>query len=161
MFCDNLLTFFGVKKLQVGFGSGPSPSFINVFVNNGDMWLVQDTELRINNFQFTLRFFHFQIRFALHRQVDVADPLLGKGHRCTSGTSIQVWSVSVQLFDEPDSIGFASPIQHHISPGTQKAQPTVSRGLGIGCDDRNTRLHHVAPIFDPFGISLADHKHDR
>src|SRR6185369_8726245 len=44
--------------------------------------------------------------------------------------------------------------------GRQVVPAGAAGGLGIGGDDRDTRLHQVVPVFDLFGIALTHQEDD-
>ena len=86
MLRDDFLSGVGVQELQVRLRGRAGLLPVHVLVDDGNMGFGPDTDGGIDDVEISLGFLHFQARFVLPGEMDVADLPLDEGCRRSPGS---------------------------------------------------------------------------
>ncbi len=156
-----LLRGVGVEVFQIRLGVGRDLLVLEIRIDPGDRGLGEDTDWRIDDFEFVLVFRDLPQGFVLPRQMHVADLLDGKGSGGAAGARVGDHDVAQQGSDEVGRLRVAAAARRHRTPGGEHTQLAVARGARIGIDDLDVIFDQVGPVVDALWIVLVDDEHDR
>ena len=160
VFGDDRLPLGGVEEAQISLCHRPCPLPVDIRVNDRDRRIDADGTGRIDDLELPLRFLDLEVRFALERQMDVADPLLREGGGGGTGAGVEDRRAAVEPLHIAPRVVDGAPGGEHRSPGGEEAVLAVAGGLRIGGDDRDVVAIEVLPVGDALGVALADDEHD-
>ena len=152
-----------VQELQVGLGRRAGALAVGHLVDDGDRRLGEDAERRDDDVDLVrAQLPDREEGLVLPGEEDVAEPPLDEGVRRAAGPRVEDRDVPEERGDEVAGLRLASPgLLERPRPRGEVVPARAARGLRVRGDDRDSRLHEVAPVPNALRVPLADEEDDR